>query len=130
MELLKKAFCQPEPIVFVGFSFEDRYVLKTFEKAFQEMRDDKRISVDTGKIKHYALLGHAVPGGECHRKKLLDEKQKLSLEENKLAIVLKNSVALEERLNRINVQVVRYEYNQHVEIHNWFEQIRKHHSRS
>lgn len=125
VDLLKKVFCQPEPIIFVGFSFEDRYVTRTFETAFQEMRDDKKVSINTEKIRHYALLGHAVPGDESHRRKLLDDKQKLSNEEKKMAMVLKNSMALEERLNRINVQVVRYEYNQHVEIHNWFERIGK-----
>ena len=125
VDLLKKVFCQPEPIIFVGFSFEDRYVIGTFEKAFQEMRDEKKLSGNIDKIRHYALLGHAVPGDESFRRKLLDDKQQLSDQEQKLAMVLKNQVALEERLNRINVQVVRYEYNQHVEIHNWFERIGK-----
>jgi hypothetical protein len=125
VSLLKKVFCYPEPIVFVGFSFEDRYVIKTFEKAFQEIGDEKKGAIITEKIRHYALLPQAVPGDKNYKRRLLDDTQGLSNDEKTLTAALKNSLALEDRLSRINVEVVRYEYGNHVEIHNWFEQISK-----
>jgi hypothetical protein len=89
------------------------------------MNNEKSISVSTEKIRHYALLGYAIPGDENYRNKLLDDRQQLPDKDKKLAMILKTSMALEERLNRINVQVVRYEFDKHVEIHNWFERIGK-----
>ncbi|MBN1971847.1 MAG: SIR2 family protein [Candidatus Delongbacteria bacterium] len=95
-------------IIFVGFSFEDPYVIKTLERNYAEIKMNNPKILEN--VKHYALLESKVEENDIN----LSEPKKMLLE--KMAKENK-------RLNEINITVFRYEYAQHKQLDDLFEGI-------
>jgi len=95
-------------VVFVGFSFEDSYVMRSLERIYKETELDKP-SIMNG-INHYALLENKVSEDADTSK----PKVKCLLEEMKL---------IEKNLKAIKIKVLRYEHNIHKEIDEIFTSI-------
>ena len=122
---LKGLYIGSKSIVFVGFSFEDKYVRGSFDRIFQEMKEDKQLRVD--QIKHYAIIEYAVRGDEQRRRQLLNcanmfEEGSVDFRE---AEELKKSIKIEKQLRNINIEVIRYQHGNHLEVEKMFEQIAK-----
>ena len=76
-KILKGVFCRREGIVFVGFSFEDRFVLETFEQGFRELKEKvknekERKEVCLKDIRHYVLLEDPFEKGLEYEKWLIE----------------------------------------------------------
>ncbi len=125
VEKLKEIFCRFEAIVFVGFSFEDRYIRKTFKRAFRELQQELQPSIDPNYVRHYALMPHAIPGSDEEREALLERMDQLGCdsEDYKRCLEYKKSRNIEKELKEIHIEVLRYEYGMHGEIEEWFEKI-------
>lgn len=128
--ILKRVFCKREGIVFVGFSFGDRFILETFEQGFQELKEKienekGRKEVYPEEIKHYALLEDPLTGGQEREKWLIENRTNISQESEDWPdkIEVEKREKLEGRLREINIEVIRYEYGKHIEIEPYFEQI-------
>lgn len=128
--VLKEIFCRREGIVFVGFSFGDRFVLETFERGFRaeqrkagDLREATMVLPED--VKHYALMEDPVLGGEEHEKWLWENRGDLKEETGdwKDWLALDKQARLEKRLKEIHVEVIRYGHDKHVEIEPYFEGI-------
>jgi hypothetical protein len=124
-EALKNIYIGFKAIVFVGFSFEDKYVRGSFDRIFQKMKEDKQLRV--GQIKHYAIVEYAVRGDEQRRQQLLNSATTFNEGSVDFREVeeLKKSIKIEEQLRNINVEVIRYQHGNHLEVEKMFEQIAK-----
>ena len=127
---LKDVFCRREGIVFVGFSFEDRFVLEAFEQGFQELKDEmenekEMRGVCPEDIRHYVLLEEPVKGGWEQEKCLIENRAKIKPDSENWqdACKVEGREKLERRLREINIEVIRYGHDRHVEIEQYFEEI-------
>ncbi len=122
---LREIYIGPKTIVFVGFSFEDKYVRGSFDRIFQKMKVDKQLRV--GEIKHYAIIEYAVRGDEQRRRQLLNSANmfKKGSVDFREAEELKKSIKIEEQLRNIKIEVIRYRHGNHLEVETMFEQIAK-----
>lgn len=127
---LKSIFCRRVGIVFVGFSFEDHFVLDTFEQGFQELKrevgiekESKGVCLDD--IRHYALLEDPLTGGIEQEKWLIENRRDITPESEDWADKIKvdKRAKLEGRLREINIGVIRYEHNNHTKVESYFEGI-------
>jgi hypothetical protein len=130
-KLLKYLYSKKEEaLVFVGFSFDDRYITRTIERIYQEIKEEhaKRAGdLDfrpfLSEIQHYALL-EDVPDNDngkdniyLHRRGKEDDsnlKKKERIEKARI---------LEEKLNSMRIKVIRYEYEKHLQLEDWFKRI-------
>jgi NAD-dependent SIR2 family protein deacetylase len=128
-KILGKIFCRREAIIFVGFSFGDRFVLSTFERKFRELRkQDTDITIeynDEGikpdEIKHYALLEDPLKEDMEREKWLIENCNNLHDDKDKQdADKVKKQTELEKRLREINVEIIRYKYESHIGIEPFF----------
>lgn len=128
--VLKEMFCRREAIVFTGFSFGDRFVLRTFESGFRELQrragDIRQTTMVLPEdIRHYALMEDPVKEGK-ERERWLQENQsnmKKGTKDWEDWREVDERTRLEEMLKQINVEVIRYEHGKHVEIEAYFEAI-------
>jgi len=122
-KVLRKIYIGSKAIVFVGFSFEDKYVRGSFDRIFQKMKEDKQLRV--GEIKHYAIIEYAVRGDEQRRRQLLNSANmfKEGSVDFREAEELKKSIKIEEQLRNINIEVIRYQHGKHKKVETMFEQI-------
>jgi NAD-dependent SIR2 family protein deacetylase len=116
-------------IVFVGFSFDDRYIKKSLKNIYMELKRSDEIgsakpsySSRLDKIRHYAFLKSVDSGNNDH---LIESYENFSSEseEYKNAIKLMKSKKLDEELESINIKVVRY--GEHIDWIYCFEKIRE-----
>jgi len=128
--VLKEVFCRREGIVFVGFSFGDRFVLETFEQGFQELKDKmennkERREVYPKDIRHYALLEDPLEEGQEREKYLIEDSKNIDpkSEEWQDKLEVEKRIRLEERLREINIEVIRYGHGNHIEIESYFNDI-------
>ena len=129
-KILKGVFCRREGILFVGFSFEDRFVLDTFEQAFQTLKrevgnEKGRKEICPDDIKHYALLEDPLIRGREREKWLIENRQNITTESEDWPdkIEVEKREKLEGRLREINIEVIRYEHGEHTMIEPYFEGI-------
>ena len=129
-KVLKDVFCRREGIVFVGFSFRDRFVLEAFEQGFrelkEEMENEKEIKEVCPKdIRHYALLEDPFEKGLEHEKWLIENRANFSQDSKKRqdALEVEKRGKLEGRLREINIEVIRYGHGKHAEIELYFDEI-------
>ena len=128
--VLKEIYCQQKAIVFVGFSFGDRFVLQTFERGFRDMLEKAKSKQETKnlspkEVKHYALIEDPIEGGEDRERWLFDNInniQEATTDWRDLKKV-KERTDLEKRLKEINTEVIRYTHERHVEIEPYFKGI-------
>ena len=110
-------------LVFVGFSFSDKYFLRTLSSIYDSlMREEKeyspRFSERTSKldaIRHYAFMGKPKSQGEPE-----SESENI---ENRAKQERDKFEKLKGNLERINIEVL--EYDEHQESQDWFEEIVK-----
>jgi len=128
--VLREIFCRREAIVFVGFSFGDRFVLKTFERGFREIGEkalnrDEKENISPEEINHYALMEDPIKGGKERERRLLDNVNiiKEGKEDWRDLIKVKERSEIEKRLKEINIEVIRYPYERYVEIETYFKGI-------
>lgn len=129
-KILKEIFCREVPNVFLGFSFGDRFILNVFERAFEKLKRSAIDKPDKGKIppeyvKHYALIDDPIDGGEDRENWLRRNRGNIkegSKEEKEIAAVDRRE-ELETRLQNINIEIIRYEHEKHIQVESWFEQI-------
>lgn len=130
-KLLRYVYCKTrEALVFVGFSFSDRYITRTVERICQqikrehiERKEDPDFTPFMQKIKHYALL-EDLPKDEID---LSEKEGRFDLGSEKYIKIekLRGAKLLEEKLESMKVKVIRYEYNKHVQLEDWFKGIRQ-----
>lgn len=130
-KLLRYVYCKTrEALVFVGFSFGDRYITRTVERISEqisrehiERKEDPDFTPFLQKIQHYALLEDLPDDGidlsEQVGRSDLDSEQYIKIEK------LRGAKLLEEKLESMKVKVIRYEYNKHVQLEDWFKGIRQ-----
>lgn len=130
VKVLKGVFCRREGIVFVGFSFGDRFVLEVFEQGFQELKKEvenkkERKGVSPKDIRHYALLEDPLKEGREHENWLIENRAKINRGNKNWqdACEVEKRRKLEGRLREINIEVIRYGHDKHVEIEPYFEEI-------
>lgn len=127
-KMLSHVFIGRTAIVFTGVSFSDRYLLRTFERAFEKVRSE---AIKTGVqgehslkvIKHYAVMEQAID--KPLREQLSRDENKLEARRLRALQKMRDADALEKRLGKINIEIVRYEYDQHKELDRIFEAIAK-----
>jgi NAD-dependent SIR2 family protein deacetylase len=129
-KVLKDVYCRREGIVFVGFSFGDRFVLEAFEQGFRELKEEvenekEMKEVFPKDIKHYALLEDPFEKGREYEKWLIENRADFSQDstERQDALEVEKRGKLEGRLREINIEVIRYGHDKHIEIEQYFEEI-------
>lgn len=129
-KVLKDIFCRREGIVFVGFSFGDRFVLEVFEQGFRELKEKmenekERKGVCPEDIRNYALLEDPFEKGREYEKWLIENRTDITQgsKEQKDAFEVEKRGKLEGRLREINIEVIRYGHGKHVEIEPYFDEI-------
>ena len=129
--VLTKIFCGRKGIVFVGFSFEDRFILEVFERGFQKLKEKMentkkpKEEVCPEEIKHYALLENPFKEGQERERYLMENRLNILPENEDWPDKLKNEKRekLEKRLREINIKIIRYNHDNHKEIEPYFEGI-------
>lgn len=124
-EALRAIYISPTALVFVGFSFDDRYILRTFERLFAEISTSKDSQSKIGQIKHYAIINYAVTGDDVRRQQLLEREHRTEDVDYEDAEKLKKSVETEERLSKVNIEVVRIQYKKYTKLEMIFDNIVK-----
>jgi NAD-dependent SIR2 family protein deacetylase len=129
-KVLKDMFCSREGIVFVGFSFGDRFILEVFEQGLRDLKEavesaKKWEGVYPEEIRHYALLEDALQGGREREEWLIDNRGNLeqASKDWQDAFEVEKREKLERRLRAINIEVIRYGHDNHIEIEPYFEDI-------
>ncbi len=129
-KVLKGVFCRREGIVFVGFSFGDRFVLEAFEQGFRELKEEiknekERKEVCPEDIRHYVLIEDPLEEGWEREKWLIDNREKIDQDSKDWQDVfeVEKQRKLEGRLREINIEVIRYGHGNHIEIEQYFEGI-------
>lgn len=129
LEKLLRYVYSEEALVFVGFSFDDRYITRTIERIYQEIKNehvkyegDLNFKPFLSKIKHYALL-EDVPFDDEE----IDPQEhgKGFDPELKKAERIRRAKLLQEKLESMNIKVIRYEYGQHLQLECWFKDIQR-----
>lgn len=132
-KLLRYIYCKSQKaLVFVGFSFNDRYVKRTIENMYKEQIQkrqqyptDPEVELFFQETQHYALM-EDLPKLED------DDKWKNIIKDHSLTQQqcedLKNDnimrkMRLEEKLKEMKINVIRYEHGKHVQLEEWFEEI-------
>jgi NAD-dependent SIR2 family protein deacetylase len=129
LEKLLRYVYSEEALVFVGFSFDDRYITRTIERIYQDIKDehvkhegDPNFRPFLSEIKHYALL-EDVPCDDEEIYPLEFEKDldpKLKKEER-----IRRAKLLEEKLELMHIKVIGYEYGKHLQLEDWFNGIQR-----
>ena len=118
---------EKDTLVFIGFSFSDRYLSKLLQKIHEEIKckqvDNKAepVSLINGK-RHYALLQKIDFGNNDVLLANINDFDPNS-KEFKRAKMLQDAIALEEKLNSINIAVVKYDYEKHKQMEDYFSNI-------
>ncbi len=95
-------------VVFVGFSFEDRFIMRTLERIYRETEIDRPNIFDN--ITHYALLENKISKNEDPYR-------------TEVAELLREMELTQQNLEVININVLRYEHKMHKEITELFTNI-------
>lgn len=129
-KMLMDVFSRREGIVFVGFSFEDRFMLEVFEQGFQKLKEEVESAKEwkgiyPEEIRHYALLEDPLKGGREREEYLMGNSLNIlpDSEDWPGKIEVEKRRKLEGRLREINIEVIRYGHDNHIEIESYFEEI-------
>jgi len=116
-------------LVFIGFSFSDRYLNRLLKKISDDV---KRKSIEEGEVymmssgnkrkRHYALLDEINFGNNDYVLQNINNFERES-KEFKQAMILKSRIELEERIENMGIKVVKYDYKKHKQMENWFGDI-------
>ena len=129
-KMLMGIFCSRDAIVFVGFSFEDRFVLEVFEHDFQKLKEEVENAkiwkgIHPNEIRHYALLGDPLAEGIERETWLIDNADNIcnGSKDYQDALEVEKRRKLEGRLREINIEVIRYGHDNHIDIESFFENL-------
>jgi hypothetical protein len=117
-----------EAIVFVGFSFDDRYILDALKRIYKKVENEHmaKLISDSGfrpylsRIKHYALMPHKVPELQTYTPdwKINDE-NRIQKEQD----LFEKEKEQNKELQELNIIAIRYTKDKHIELKSIFDDI-------
>ncbi len=129
LEKLLRHLYKEETLIFVGFSFDDRYISRTIERIYHEIKDehvkkegDPNFRPFLSEIKHYALLEDISLDDEDVYPQELGKNIDPELKKEER---IKRARLLDEKLESMHIKTIRYEYGKHLQLEDWFNGIQR-----
>jgi len=127
-KILSNIYRNPkEAIVFIGFSFDDEYIKRTFARINKEIKNEHLMNINNPSfrpylsyIKHYALLSCEVQEDNTNEPTWRTKNPDLIKKKTK---EWENEKKLNEELKNMQINVWRYSKGKHIELKPLFDEI-------